>query len=56
MDMISIYYITNYNSMLTVYISHSVVYKQLYKKKLTQVYSRYPCEKPLIERVFVKSG
>jgi len=24
--------------------------------KLTQVYSRYPCEKPLIERVFVKAG
>jgi len=25
-------------------------------KKLTQVYSRYPCEKALMERVFVKSG
>jgi len=23
---------------------------------LTQVYSRYPCEKPLIERVFVRTG
>jgi len=22
----------------------------------TQVYSRYPCEKPLIERVFVRTG
>jgi len=24
--------------------------------KLLQVYSHYPCEKPLMERVFVKSG
>jgi len=24
--------------------------------KLTQVYSRYPCEKPLMERVFVRTG
>jgi len=24
--------------------------------KLTQVYSRYPCEKPLIGRVFVRTG
>jgi len=27
-----------------------------YKKKLTPVYNRYPCEKPLMERVFVKAG
>jgi len=25
-------------------------------KKLTQLYSHYPCEKPLVERFFVKSG
>jgi len=25
-------------------------------KKLTQVYSRCPCEKPLMERVFVRTG
>jgi len=25
-------------------------------KKLTQVYSRYPCEKLLMERVFVRTG
>jgi len=29
---------------------------QLNIKKLTQVYSHYPCEKPLMKGVFVKSG
>jgi len=24
--------------------------------KLTQVYNRYPCEKPLMEGVFVRTG
>jgi len=31
-------------------------YYILLLKKLTQVYSRYPCEKPLMERVFVRTG
>jgi len=26
------------------------------EKNLPQVYSHYPCEKPLAERVFVKAG
>jgi len=39
----------------------SIVFSIIYSKvlgsyKLTQVYSRYPCEKLLMERIFVKSG
>jgi len=35
---------------------NSAYYMNAIHKKLTQVYSRYPCEKPLIERVFVRTG
>jgi len=30
--------------------------RQSIEIKLMQVYSRYPCEKPLMERVFVRMG
>jgi len=37
-------------------ILYSYVFTASTSYKLLQVYSRYPCEKPLIERVFVRTG
>lgn len=41
-------------TMFSLYYTHAHIYSYMHVHRSSQVYSRYRCEKPLIERVIVR--